>query len=239
MKMRELERLSGVGRETIRYYINLGLLPAPARPKPNVADYDDEHVRRLGVIRRLQQAHYLPLNFIKTLLDRPSGGELTAFPRLGADIAQALDLASLDAAIPIEDAAGQCGLAVEEMDTLAREGVIRLDGERRLSAYDLAIAQTWARAKALGFSPANGFFAEDLRLYSETIDAMSKIEVERFYARLAGGVTPEEVARLGQVGVEIFGEMLLRLRTRRLLEVVNELNVAAAGPAERAVWDAS
>jgi DNA-binding transcriptional MerR regulator len=227
MKMRELERASGVGRETIRYYINLGLLPAPARPKPNVADYDGEHVRRLAVIKRLQQAHYLPLSFIKTLLDRPSGGELTAFPRLGIDLAQALGLASLDAAIPIEDAAARFGLELEEMDTLAREGVIRLDSERRLSDYDLAIVESWARAKALGFTPANGFFAEDLKLYAETIETMSRIEVERFYTRLAGGVTPEEVARLGQAGVEIFGEMLLRLRTRRLLEVVNELNSTA------------
>ncbi len=48
MKMRELEARSGVGRETIRYYIRMGLLPAPARAKPNVADYADEHVRRLA-----------------------------------------------------------------------------------------------------------------------------------------------------------------------------------------------
>ena len=45
--MRDLERASGVGRETIRYYIGLGLLPEPARPKPNVADYGEEHVSRL------------------------------------------------------------------------------------------------------------------------------------------------------------------------------------------------
>ena len=30
MKMRELEQRSGAGRETIRYYIRMGLLPEPA-----------------------------------------------------------------------------------------------------------------------------------------------------------------------------------------------------------------
>lgn len=226
MKMRELERASGVGRETIRYYLGLGLLPEPERPKPNVAHYGEEHVRRLAVIKRLQQERYLPLSFIKTLLDRPSGGELTAFPHLDDDLARGLGLASLETATPIDEAAGQCGLSQEDLDILARDGVIRPDADRRLSAYDLAIAQTWARARAAGFNPANGFFADDLKLYVDTIETMSRIEVERFYTRLAGGVTPEEVARLGQAGIEIFGELLLRLRTRRLLDVVTELNTA-------------
>ncbi len=50
MKMRDLERRTGIGRETIRYYIRFGLLPEPVRPKRNVADYTDEHVRRLEVM---------------------------------------------------------------------------------------------------------------------------------------------------------------------------------------------
>ena len=33
MKMKELEDRSGIGRETIRYYIREGLLPEPERPK--------------------------------------------------------------------------------------------------------------------------------------------------------------------------------------------------------------
>ena len=38
MKMAELERRSGVGRETIRYYIREGLLPERERRARNVAD---------------------------------------------------------------------------------------------------------------------------------------------------------------------------------------------------------
>jgi len=227
MKMRELERESGVGRETIRYYLGLGLLPEPSRPKPNVADYGEEHVRRLRVIKRLQQERYLPLTFIKTLLERPSGGELTPFPDLDAALARGLGLASQEATAPMSQAAEQCGLSLEEMDVLARDGVIRPDGENRLSAYDLAIAQTWARAKAAGFSQANGFVPEDLKLYVDAIEGMARTEVERFYTSLSGAPA-DEVARMGQAGIEIFGELILRLRTRRLLEVVAELNETAS-----------
>jgi len=228
MKMRELERASGVGRETIRYYLGLGLLPEPERPKPNVADYGPEHVRRLRVIKRLQQERYLPLTFIKALLERPSGGELTPFPDLESDLARGLELDSMDAAIPIDAVPALTALTLDELEVLARDGVIRPDAERRLSAYDLAIARTWARAKAVGFSEANGFFADDLKLYVDAIDAVARTEVDRFYTRLAGGVSADEVARMGQDGIELFGELLLRLRTRRLLQAVAELNAAAA-----------
>ena len=40
MRMRDLERATGVGRETIRFYIREGLLPEPERPGRNVAWYD-------------------------------------------------------------------------------------------------------------------------------------------------------------------------------------------------------
>ena len=40
MRMAELERLSGVPRETIHYYLREGLLPAPSRQGKTQALYD-------------------------------------------------------------------------------------------------------------------------------------------------------------------------------------------------------
>ena len=54
MRMRELEKASGVGRETIRYYIREGLLPEPTRASRNSAFYSESHVARLRAIKRLQ-----------------------------------------------------------------------------------------------------------------------------------------------------------------------------------------
>ena len=44
LKMRDLERATGVGREAIRYYIREGLLPEPERTARNVAWYDESFV---------------------------------------------------------------------------------------------------------------------------------------------------------------------------------------------------
>jgi DNA-binding transcriptional MerR regulator len=230
MKMRELEQRSGVGRETIRYYIRMGLLPEPARSKPNVADYSDEHVRRLGVIRRLQAERYLPLGFIKQVLDRPTSGEIAALPGLEGLLATSLGVAAANGGVPPADAAVRAGLTPAELDVLVRDGVVELrDGA--LAPLDLAIAIAWGRVKASGYSPEAGFFAEDARIYVEAMEPLARREIERFYSRLTGSGTVEDAARLGQAGIELINDLLALLRTRILLGLVAEMNANATSGA--------
>ena len=228
MKMRELEQRSGVGRETIRYYIRLGLLPEPARPKPNVADYAEEHDRRLAVIKRLQAERYLPLGFIKQVLDRPTSGEIAALPGLDALLAASLGVAPANGGTPLDRAAAEAGLTPAELEVLARDGVVTVtDGA--LTPLDLAIAKAWGRVKAAGYSPEAGFFAEDAAIYAEALAPLARREIERFYGRLTGAGTIEDAARLGQAGIELINELIALLRTRILLDLVAEMN-ARAGP---------
>ena len=227
MKMRELEQRSGVGRETIRYYIRMGLLPEPARPKANVADYSDEHVRRLGVIKRLQSERYLPLGFIKQVLDRPNAGEIAALPGLDAMLAASLGVAAANGGTRLADAAAQAGLTPAELDVLVRDRVVEVQGGA-LSPLDLAIAKAWGRVRASGYSPEAGFFAEDARLYVETLEPLTRREIERFYGRLTGSGTIEDAARMGQAGIELINDLIALLRTRMLLGLVAEMNARAA-----------
>jgi DNA-binding transcriptional MerR regulator len=84
LKMRDLERLTGVGRETIRYYIREGLLPEPERPSRNVAWYDQRFVDRLALIKELQQKRFLPLHVIRRLVSGeriPPPAEIEAVAR--------------------------------------------------------------------------------------------------------------------------------------------------------------
>ncbi len=230
MKMRELEQRSGVGRETIRYYIRMGLLPEPARPKPNVADYAEEHVRRLGVIKRLQAERYLPLGFIKQVLDRPTSGEIAALPGLDAMLAASLGIAAADDGTPLADAAAQAGLEPAELDVLARDGVVEVS-DGALGPIDLAIARAWGRVKASGYSPEAGFFAEDAAIYVEVLAPLTRREIERFYGRLTGSGTIDDAARLGQAGIELINDLIALIRTRMLLRLVAEMNAnAASGP---------
>jgi DNA-binding transcriptional MerR regulator len=51
--MSELSRVSGVPIPSVKYYLREGLLPAGRRASANQADYGDEHVARLRLIRAL------------------------------------------------------------------------------------------------------------------------------------------------------------------------------------------
>jgi DNA-binding transcriptional MerR regulator len=73
-KLDELARAAGTSTRTVRYYVQRGLLPAPAFRGKDTA-YGREHLVRLKAIRRLQEAYY-PLDAIAVELERRSTEEL-------------------------------------------------------------------------------------------------------------------------------------------------------------------
>jgi DNA-binding transcriptional MerR regulator len=79
----ELADIGGVTPRTVRYYISIGLLPAPGQVGPRTT-YGSAILQRLRLIRRLQEDH-LPLGEIGT--------------RLGS-----MDDAAVDAALAVDEA---------------------------------------------------------------------------------------------------------------------------------------
>jgi DNA-binding transcriptional MerR regulator len=233
MKMRELERRTGVGRETIRYYIGLGLLPEPERPKANVAVYGEDHARRLLTIKRLQAQHYLPLSFIKTLLDRPSHGEAEAIPGFDSLLLGRLGIAVAGPGADLAAAAEQTGVPMDELEVLANDGVIDPLGDRgtrRLDALDLAIAGAWGRVRAAGYTPQAGFFAQDVKIYADTLRTLAAVEIDRFFTRVPGSRSVEAAAELGRDGVEIINDLIGLLRLKFLLQAIRALPGEGAAP---------
>src|SRR5574343_1028140 len=75
MHIKDLARRTGVDTETIRYYEQQGLLPAPARRDNGYRDYGDAHLERLAFIRHCR-ALDMPLADVRQLLgflDQPEG----------------------------------------------------------------------------------------------------------------------------------------------------------------------
>jgi len=75
-KLPELAEEAGVSARTVRYYVQRGLLPAPAF-KGRDTVYGPEHLTRLKAIKRLQE-RFLPLDAIQVELARLSPAELEA-----------------------------------------------------------------------------------------------------------------------------------------------------------------
>jgi DNA-binding transcriptional MerR regulator len=73
MTIQELADRAAVTTRTIRYYVEQGVLPPPERGRP--AEYTEEHVQWLELIRRLKE-QYLPLEEIRDTMQRLSLDEV-------------------------------------------------------------------------------------------------------------------------------------------------------------------
>jgi DNA-binding transcriptional MerR regulator len=67
-KLDDLARAGGTSARTVRYYVQRGLIPAPAFKGKDTA-YGHEHLVRLRAIKRLQEA-FFPLDAIAVELER-------------------------------------------------------------------------------------------------------------------------------------------------------------------------
>lgn len=75
MKISELSRASGEPIPTIKYYIREGLLPSGQATAQNQADYGDEHLQRLELIRTLRNELNMSVEKIgEVLRSAESGG---------------------------------------------------------------------------------------------------------------------------------------------------------------------
>lgn len=87
MRIGELARRAGTTMRTIRYYEERGLLSPSARTKGGFRLYEERELKRLHVIRRLQQLD-IPLAQVKALFDRRSQGRPAA--EIAPDLSRAL-----------------------------------------------------------------------------------------------------------------------------------------------------
>ncbi|MFF9473644.1 MerR family transcriptional regulator [Streptomyces roseolus] len=75
MKVSELSRRTGVQVPLIKYYLREGMLPPGRATAANQADYGEDHVRRLRLIRTLIGTRGLSAGATKEILDAITAGE--------------------------------------------------------------------------------------------------------------------------------------------------------------------
>ncbi len=224
MRMRELEKASGVGRETIRFYIREGLLPEPDRASRNSASYNDSHVARLRAIKRMQEERFLPLAVIRSLLDGEDGDRWlapTAFPMLDAMLAARLE-AGGTARVPVDRVIAELGSEARVIAEHAATGMIGIDADGTMSAGDAAILASIKELGDIGFTEDLGFTGEQMRFYLDFVEWVTTQEMRLFLHGTAGHVGEGQALDMAERGVSVINELLSRLRTRALLRKLGE-----------------
>src|SRR5262245_13945875 len=235
LRMRDLERATSVGRETIRFYIREGLLPEPERPGRNVAWYDESFVDRIALIKDLQRKRYLPLQAIKALIRSdtpPSRAEVDALQAIDGTLYRGL---AAPAPARAAEVAKRTGLSVGEIRRLADTGAIELvtrQGAQWLEGDAVRFVEGWAALRRGGFTDDLGFRPDNVRLYVDFVRWLAREEL-RMFAQGVTGLDPATASRMAEQGIEIVNELIGLIRKATLLRYIAEGNVReteAPGP---------
>jgi DNA-binding transcriptional MerR regulator len=112
MTIQELADRAEVTTRTIRYYVEQGVLPPPGYGRP--AEYTEEHVQRLALVKRLKE-QYLPLEEIRDTLQRLSLSEVEQLVAQHSPPAQEIAQQKLDSAADYIAGVFGRGVAREQM----------------------------------------------------------------------------------------------------------------------------
>ncbi len=219
MRMSELVAASGVSKETIHFYLREGLLPRPKKTRRNMAYYDDEHLERLKLIRRLQTEKYLPLEVIKRVL-RPtkSGG-----PRGGGE-----DLELLSGLFHLTGVGGEAqltraelkrrsGLSAEDVERAERRGLIREQGGR-FGADDLRALELVRAVEETGVPAALAI--ESFALCARHLTALARDEARLFFDWIRHAERPMELVEAMRRAREPQARFVAAMRGRSLKEQI-------------------
>jgi DNA-binding transcriptional MerR regulator len=224
MKMRELEARCELNRETIRVYLRHGLVPKPARPKRNVADYDDRHVRAILAVRDLQRNSGLTLRQIKQVLNGHQGErriEAGAFQHLEELVATRV---GLDAhPIPLASLLKAWPHAVEDARVLQSIGIVHIiktSAGDCLSVTDTRLVTIWGEMRNAGFTKELGFTPDILAFYLVPSETVAAREAEIFLERTEGKIDETAAAMMLQVALRVmldfFGLLRMKAFMRRI-----------------------
>ena len=222
LKMRDLERLTGVHRETIRVYFRAGLLPEPKRPKPNVAHYSESHVRAIVAIRHLNRHGRISLKQIARGMD----GDASIVPRDAASRAHVATLmadrvANDEELVPLAQVEERTPGAARDAKAFVKVGAVTLvdrQGGPYVSRADARILEIWVQMRDAGFTEDNGFDPEDTFMYVAAAKSLAHAEVKRF---LSTGGAPANDARTADMafdGLQLMLEFFSILRQRAVVE---------------------
>ncbi|MCU7724693.1 MerR family transcriptional regulator [Actinoplanes sp. KI2] len=190
MRVGELSRRSGVPIPTIKFYLREGLLPPGVATAANQADYDEEHLRRLKLIRAVIDVGGVTVAGAREVVTALGAHANDPLELLGAAQTAVEPRHRPDRTTPLWQA--------------ARERVVALIAERRWlihpesPAIDL-VADAIAAADSLGVDE----LLAQLGVYADTADQLAAVEVRAVLDR------PDPASRMELVVVgTVLGEAL-------------------------------
>jgi DNA-binding transcriptional MerR regulator len=217
LKISELAERSDVPVATVRHYLREGLLPEPVKTSRNMAYYPAEFVRRIRLIKQLQEERFMPLRVIRDLLEREDAEpeRLRAMIELEDRILERA-LAGERERVPAAEVRSRYEIPSEVLDRLAELGVLSPDGDG-YSPSDLRIIEAIGRFRAGGYDESIGFTVYDTLRYRRALEPLVAEEVDVLTQRLTGEVSAERALEIIEAGVDPLNDLIAALHTKLLV----------------------
>ena len=238
MKMRELERRTGVSRQMVQFYLAHGLLPEPVRPKQNVAEYGEEHVRAIEAIRRLQTEGRLKIQEIKQALNGTAAGaanEVAVLPHL--DTLFALRTGVDTQLVALRTLESRNPKARTDARILEEVGAIRIEKKDRelfVSRMDAQIVSLWGDLRASGFTDETGWTPRIVSTYLKMARELAFWEIGLFVKHVDPAKPVEERAAMAEAGNKIMLSVFTILRMKAEYEAFQQAEQQAGDRAKTA-----
>ncbi|MEV6712440.1 MerR family transcriptional regulator [Lentzea sp. NPDC051208] len=212
MRVGELSKRSGVAVPTIKYYLREGLLPAGVLTSPNQAHYDDEHLRRLRLVRALVDVGGLSIASVREVLSAIDTRDESLHKKLGS----------------VQEAISQPGAA--ELDPLAIADVqaffARHGQSECIDVTESNVTHMLAAALSSARSVGHGHFRDLLDAYFEGLKIIAQADLEYVVRH----TSPDDVIEAMVVGTLIGDTVIKALRRLAHAQVSSE--VLGDGPAQ-------
>lgn len=191
IKISELSKKSNIPASTIRYYVKMGLLPAPDKKNKSMSYYDESCVETLQIIKKLQENKYYPLAIIQNILKRMRDGVLLED---AVAIEQVIFGTQMEPLVDRDQYIEFTGLSHDELATAEKMGFLMPyaweDGKNRYDHDDVRFGvEIIKELSSLGI---------DIRGFDFYVDLGRQIadhEV-RFRRQVVEGLTKQENSRL-------------------------------------------
>jgi DNA-binding transcriptional MerR regulator len=225
MKISELARRTDVPKQTIHYYIRSGLLPKPRKLGSNSADYDENYVERIKLIKELQNDFFLPLPTIKKIMWENRSASKMAMLKLRTDYFRPMEHYLGTGIVGDEAFLKATGMASRWLPIFKEYDLIssrQQDGENVYSQDDIIIGKVMVNMAKLGINRANNFKPEvTLPMLADTFRKVAKDLIEDF-RRATVDMKPSEREELALRGHEIMGVLFYHLYRKYAHEYLQE-----------------
>lgn len=218
MKISELVKKTGVSREAIHYYTREGLLPRPKKTSRNQADYTDEHIERLGMIKDLQERFFLPLSAIKKVIrqQKKTSADASVF-QIKAEYFRPLEQFLPEEIRGEEKFLEAVGISAERLADFESWRIIDPaveDGVKVYSHDDVKIGKVIGDMRRIGLSHEKGFHRESLKVMRDEFQKIVQMGAEVYWERAPKLMPLEEALEFSAPAREMVGIYLYHLYLR-------------------------